>query len=110
MDVNGVEVRIGQDLPHVKWTYVQLQMGAQELRSFAMILKETATELFKGFDEEKETNIRNMADHRRLCHATLNPCLDHFYYARKRIKLTWGSPMCQVRRRLGRSREVAAKF
>lgn len=44
--------------------------------------------LSKGFDEEKESSLRSMADHRRLCHATASPELDHFYQTGKMSRTT----------------------
>jgi len=69
LNVIGRPVRIGQDLPHGQRCCVELQASVAETAMYINVPEQAAGTLSKSHNEKKETNVRNMADHRRLCHA-----------------------------------------
>ncbi|KAI4154772.1 MAG: hypothetical protein LQ341_000297 [Variospora aurantia] len=75
-DVNGQTVRVGEKIPHGEWISVELQRGPLETADYVPIYSSSAQCLGGGVDDETGEGRRNMAEHRRLSHATLHPGLD----------------------------------
>ncbi len=57
----------------------ELQSNITETTMYIKVPEQAARTLRKSYSEKKETNVRNMVDHRRLCHATARSELDNFY-------------------------------
>lgn len=55
-------------------------MGNSQLKQYAAVYDRAIPGLGKGYDDRSESGLRDMATHRRLCHATVAPDLDQFYH------------------------------
>ena len=67
-DVDGQDVKLGQEIPHGIWWTEELEMDKLGKAAYDMIHGTCALSLGGGFSGDAESGLRNMTVHRRLCH------------------------------------------
>lgn len=75
-DVNGVDERIGAKIPAGRWLTIELHQSRPEAKRYAAIHAPAAARLGGGTDPVTGEPLRNAEQHRLLCLAAANPCLD----------------------------------
>lgn len=79
-DVDGIDVRIGDNLPHSVWHSLELGTVTGPLghKPYADIHRKCAPKLRLETDLTDQEHVTALRDHRRLSHAVLHPRLDAF--------------------------------
>ena len=86
VDVGGISVRIGANIPPYRITTVDLQMTGLQKQLYRKVHAEQRSRMSVGKDPEMHQGRLNHATFRRLCHVALNPELDKFATVKNNVQ------------------------